>query len=259
MGFSRMNEGDAYDARARALFPWHRAFEFLSLDCWLPFWRDMGLSLDDERQILVRDAARIAYRALHGRDRTCYSGDYRPETGEQVLAAFTETVETKLGKSVAEGLRTWVQRSCGRPDLGGMLNAQWWSALVDLCQERRRGEFVIAIARDRLAMLVSLIRTELMDPFETMSAKTRQVQTVSAWDRKIRKARFDPRRPDRDEVPCRAKVSLAVSGLRFSRLWRRITEICTEDEIAALQMWYRLKARHSLKQHSKLDRLPLVD
>lgn len=247
--------GDYHD-RAFALMPWHMAFKLLSLDCWLHFWGNMGVSLEREQQLLVRDAARRAYRVLHGRDRTCYDGDYSPENTAATRDRFLEKLATQIGHDFADKIPHWVQRTCNSQYLGARLDSGWFGTLCYICHAERKPD---EIGDAQWHILRGLIRNGLMVPHGQTHKQTSMVQTTSEWDLKLRKAQFDPKYPDCDEVPCRATVNLAASSIRLQRLWRHITETCSESEIATLHGWYRHREQTVLKYWPELDRLPVLD
>jgi hypothetical protein len=251
-----MENIDEWHARAYALLPWHEAFELLSLDCWLPFWSDMGLCLPRENQMFVRNAARASYQVLHGTDCTCYDGNYDPDVTAETRDRFLMSLAAQCEPDFADRMRLWVHRNCDSQSLGARLDFMWFGTLCDVYHSERKP---FEIIDSKLCKLKDLIRNDLIAPFQQTGKQTSRVQTISDWDRNLRKAQFDPKYPDRDEIPYQPQVCLVVLSQRLKRLWHHILELCDDTEIAALHARYRRREHTTLKRWPELDRLPMLD
>lgn len=251
-----MEDIDEWHARAGALAFWHPAFKFLSLDCWLPFWENMGLPAGPDDQLFIRDVARKAWQTLHGADITCYDGDYDPDKTAAARDGFLRSLSQNYSQDFAHDISIWIERHCDSRGLGARLDPSWFGALCDLYHAEQGPDKLTA---SRLLALKDAIHKNLMDPYERIYLETREVNTLSEWDRRLRRTQFDPKYPDRDEVPCRSLVCLVTQSRHLLRLWHYFIETCSDNEISELVAWYRGRETLSLQRWPELDRPPLLD
>jgi hypothetical protein len=241
---------------SKTLSHWHQVFRFLSLDCALPLWEQMGLNVNEDDKLFVKYAARVAYLIVQDGANNYYDANYsKIKEGKTI---FSTCLKKYRNGNLAMNMLAWCKHDFVQEEKQYMTVEKAWSiAFGRLKKDYPNISCSLELPSEKINWLLDRVtelyvfEKRLQDFIETATRGNK-----SKWDQAIYEGSFAPEW-DHGKIEgedtfyalldASNTIEKKVINKMIANIWRDIVKEFGSAHVDQLFEWYQCLMEDSIK------------